>query len=334
MNEAIVDYAAQCYGVTREELTPLSGGTWNAVYGFTRENQEYVVRITPEQVDWDLQRGMVEWVRFLSEHDAPVAGPVLSVNGRLIELCQSEDKCYTITASEKAEGILAEELPLDQWSGQLFQAIGRAVGKMHALAKAYVPEDPALKRPEWDAIDNCFTAGKRLDSTEPALVAKYQNLVDYLRALPKDRATYGLIHGDLHFANLCVEPDTGRVTIFDFDDCAYGWFVMDTALMLFDLLVLYGGRDSDTFGTRFLESYLKGYMTENAIDSFSIKQLPHFLKLLELSIYAQLYKRYDPNDADSWVGKFMLNRRARIENDLPYTGMNFEELARPSYPDL
>ncbi len=328
MNETIVEYAARCYGVTRGELVPLSGGHWNAVYGFTRENQEYVVRITPEQVDWDLQRGMVEWVRFLSNHHAPVAGPILSVNNRLIELRQSEDKCCTITAFEKAQGVLAEEWPMDRWSNHLSQEIGRAVGRMHALAKVYVPAEPALKRPEWDALGNCYTAGTRLDSTEAALAGKYQNLLDYVRILPRDQDTFGLIHGDLHFANLYLEPDTLRVTIFDFDDCAYGWYVMDTVLMLFDLLVLCEGPNAETFGARFMENNLKGYATENAVDRFGIRQLPHFLKLLELSIYAQVYKRYDPNDADPWVRKFMLNRRARIDNDIPYTKMDFEKLAR------
>lgn len=32
-----------------------------------------------------------------------------------------------------------------------------------------------------------------------------------------------------------------EITIFDFDDCVYGWFVMDIATLLFDILVVYQG---------------------------------------------------------------------------------------------
>jgi hypothetical protein len=49
-----------------------------------------------------------------------------------------------------------------------------------------------------------------------------------------------------------------------------------------------------------------------------------FLKLLEIGIYTQVYRFYDPHDADPWVEKFMADRKDRIEHDVPYLEMDFE----------
>lgn len=55
--------------------------------------------------------------------------------------------------------------------------------------------------------------------------------------LRSDLATYGtgadrfgLIHADMRLANLLVEGDA--VTVIDFDDCGYGWFLYDLAAAL------------------------------------------------------------------------------------------------------
>jgi amicoumacin kinase len=149
--------------------------------------------------------------------------------------------------------------------------------------------------------------------------------------LPKGRDVYGLIHADLHFGNFFVDGESGAITLIDFDDCAYGWYVMDAAMLLFDSLVLYAGADKQAFAERFLSCFLKGYLHENPLSGFWLRQLPHFLKLLEISVYATVYKAYAAGTDDDWIGKFMPGRQARLVNDVPYVGMDFERLAA-AYP--
>jgi Ser/Thr protein kinase RdoA (MazF antagonist) len=156
---------------------------------------------------------------------------------------------------------------------------------------------------------------------------KREHVLRQLAGLPKGREVYGLIHADLHFGNFFVEPQGGTITLIDFDDCAYGWYAMDLAMLLFDALVLHSGGDEDTFGENFLRCLLKGYLPQNPLDSFWLEQLPHFLKLLEIGVYASVYKAYAAGTDDEWIGKFMPGRRARLENDAPYTGLDFQRLA-------
>jgi Ser/Thr protein kinase RdoA (MazF antagonist) len=42
---------------------------------------------------------------------------------------------------------------------------------------------------------------------------------------------YGLIHADMRLANLLVDG-AGALTVIDFDDCGFGWFLYDLAAAL------------------------------------------------------------------------------------------------------
>jgi Ser/Thr protein kinase RdoA (MazF antagonist) len=329
VNENVLKHAAKCYGVATSHLRPLPGGHFADVYEFSQGGAAYVLRITPpnDEIDIQAMRAILEWMNFLATHGTPVSRPVRSRNNQLIELVEQDRNDHIVVVFEKAGGVLAEELPIEQWSDELFQSLGRTVGQMHRLAKAYVPPDRAPKRPEWDRADNCFNPADRLDGSQATIREKRERVLSYIRTLPRDEDCYGLIHADLHFGNLFADVAHNKVTILDFDDCAYGWYVMDVAMSVFDLVVLYPGVDTQDFATRFMKSYLKGYTTENNLSAFWISQLPHFLKLLEIGVYTQVYQFYDPNDADPWVGKFMAGRKDRIERGVPYMELEFESLS-------
>ena len=203
----------------------------------------------------------------------------------------------------------------------------RTVGRMHALAKGYTPRAESLRRPEWDRGGNLFSPAKPLEGALAALGGKREAVLRQIARLPKGRDVFGLIHADLHFGNFFVDGESGPITFIDFDDCAYGWYVMDTAMLLFDSQVLYPGADKDGFAEHFLRCYLKGYLPENPLGGFWLRQLPHFLKLLEINVYAVVHRAYTAGSQDGWIGKFMPGRQARLENDVPYVGTDFERVA-------
>ena len=135
---------------------------------------------------------------------------------------------------------------------------------------------------------------------------------------------YGLAHLDLHFGNFFVDVASSQITLFDFDDCAYGWYLMDLAMLLFDVLVVYGGSDRERFGGRFLEHVLARLSVAEIHRILLAAQFPLFLKLLEIGVYITLYRTYDPSDSDGWVGKFMHGRKLRVEQDIPYVDLDFK----------
>jgi len=321
----LLSSACTLYSTSPEELIPLSGGHTNAVYQFPRGEKSAILRIGVEDCPVNQTLGMLEWVRFLSLEGAPVAAPLPSINNHLLENLKHYGTRYTITAFEKAEGILAENIPPSEWGDGLFRNIGKAAGKMHHISAGYHPSRHALTRPKWFDSYEIREATEKLASTTDPAREKLASLIEELQQLPTSPSDFALIHGDLHFANFLIQP-TGEPAIIDFDDCVYGWFTMDVAMALFDVLVLYNSSSEDEsqkFAIHFLYNYLSGYRQENDLLPFWQSQIPKFLKLKELCIYADLIGRLDVSLPDTWVGRFMRNRSTRIANDIPYVDIDY-----------
>jgi Ser/Thr protein kinase RdoA (MazF antagonist) len=306
------------------QLTPLRGGQFSYVYAFQHGGQDCVLRLTPPngEIDERSTQAALAWMDFLARHGASVPRPIPSRHGRLIESIEDTDGRYVVTAAYKVHGVLAQELAPQQWSDTLYQRLGQTIGKMHALSRSYVPSGD-VRRPAWDALGTCFNPSLRLDPLQAAVHEQRERIVRRVRMLPTSPDGYGLVHSDLHFANILVDVEHEVMSLLDFDDCAYGWYMMDIVLPLLDILVLRSEADQPAFAAHFLEQLLSGYLTENALPPFWIQQAPAFLTLLETGLYIQLHDDYDPHTSAGWVGAFMANRRARIEQGRPFIDLDW-----------
>lgn len=339
MDHQLLSIACQLYATSPDLLIPLSGGHTNAVYKFPLQkiSKEFktcealkfgVLRIGVQDCPVEQTLAMLEWARFLHDHGAPVTAPLPSANHRLLEQLEHEGTHYIITAFQNAEGTLAETIPPSEWTDNLFCSIGRAAGKFHRISLGYTPSAPTLTRPMWFDSYEIIEATQLLASSSDPAREQLASLVEALKHLPSEPSDFGLIHDDLHFANFLILPD-GKISIIDFDDCGYSWFAMDVAMALFDILVLYdpaSEADKQAFARRFLSNYLAGYRTEKEIPPYWLEQIPHFLKLKELCIYATMIDHAEIVQPGSWVGRFMRGRSDRIANDVAYVDIDFTEL--------
>lgn len=315
--------AASLYGISESELQPLRGGNFAHVYSFNRADRNYVMRLTPpnDETDVSAQKSILAWMAYLAAQGAFVPEPLPSQNGNLVEVISSPEGEWLAVAFTQAQGILSEDVSLDEWDESGFQMLGRSIGRMHAIARGYVPSSE-VSYPQWDTGGNLFN---HLLLNEPWLKERQSRLLEQIRSLPKPADAYGLVHCDLHFGNFFVDIPAQRITLIDFDDCAYGWFVMDIAILLFDILVLYTGTDKDAYALKFLRNFLAGYLPENPLSKFWFEQLPLFLKLLEINVYEVVARSY-PDNADEWVMKFMMGRKERLENNFPYVNLDYAAL--------
>lgn len=311
--------AASLYGLSDPNLQPLRGGHASHVYGFQRDTQKYVLRLTPpsDDIDVQAQTSILAWMAHLAAHGAYVPAPLPSQHGNLVEVIPTAAGDWLAVAFTQAQGILSEEIPLDGWGENHFHMLGTSIGKMHAIAKGYTP-GAELDRPHWEAGRNLFNHPLK---NEPWLEERQTRLLEQIRALPRPADAYGLIHCDLHFGNFFVDLPSQTITLIDFDDSARGWFVMDIAVLLFDILVLYRGEDKDEYARNFLRLFLTGYLSQNPLAAFWLEQLPLFLKLLEINVYDMVAKHY-PDTDDEWVQKFMPGRRECLEQDTPYVNLD------------
>jgi Ser/Thr protein kinase RdoA (MazF antagonist) len=193
------------------------------------------------------------------------------------------------------------------------------------LSKDYELPHPAWKRPSWD--DPIMRVENWLPPEEKLVQEKFVALVQYLQSLPQNREGYGLIHQDAHGGNFFVDEDY-NITLFDFDDCVYGHYINDIAIVLFYAVT--NRPDAEEFGPHFFHHFMRGYRQENQLDPHWFAEIPHFLKLREFDLYAIIFRSFDVNNLDDapWVAAFMNGRKQRLENDVPYLAMDFASFSQ------
>jgi Ser/Thr protein kinase RdoA (MazF antagonist) len=108
--------------------------------------------------------------------------------------------------------------------------------------------------------------------------------LDTFRALPTDSQSYGLVHFDFSDGNYHIDMTTGAITVFDFDNCLYCWYMFDLA----NLWLHNEGwcRHEPDPGKRFklmqqcFDLQLQGYKTETELPDELLEKLPLFIDMV------------------------------------------------------
>lgn len=321
-NDQLLQRAMQYYAIAPDNIQVLDGFE-SYIYEFERPDGQFILRIghssrrTPDQI-----RGEVDWINYLAAGGASVAHAILSELGNLVEtLDDGLGGEFLCTGFTRAVG---GEVRRDQFTDRLFRNYGRLLGRMHALAKTYQVSDPAWRRHDWDSPEN-NTAERQMPAREQVALQKYRQVLAHLRSLPRAPDGYGMIHQDAHHGNFFVDGDE-NLTLFDFDDCVYGHFIYDIAMVLF--YSSDGSPDPGAFIANFMPSFLTGYRAENRLEPCWLKELPHFMKLREIDLFAAIHFSFADGDNPDhpWCARYMQGRRAKIEGDVPYLDFDWESL--------
>jgi Ser/Thr protein kinase RdoA (MazF antagonist) len=323
-NDNILHTAMQRYDITPDKIELLDGFE-SFIYKFERPDGKFILRIGHSgRRSPDLIRGEVDWINYLAAGGAPVAKAILSANGNLVEpLADGEGEEFLCTAFVHAPG---GEVRREQINERLFRNYGRLLGRMHALAKNYQVSNPAWKRYKWDSPEN-NTAERQMPAKEELALEKLHQVLAHLHSLPRDREGYGMIHQDAHPGNFFVD-DGYNITLFDFDDCVYGHFIYDIAMVLFYTAI--NETNPVEFTERFMPIFLAGYQEENRLDPCWLAELPHFMKLREIDLFAAIHFSYEDGDNPDhpWCARYMQGRRQRIEGGVPFIDFDWNSLAQ------
>lgn len=333
----VLPKAARLYGTSVGLLSkfPDTEGCANLVYQYEREIQSRVLRISynPERLA-DLIQAELHFILYLADGGVRVSTPVLSEHGYLLEVIPAGGIPFIAVSFVKGRGMRVPDngyryragVPIEEY----FQNWGQMLGQMHRLVKTYQPISAAVKRPDWFAWEETqgFPYGERL----PVIQEKYKQLIAELRGLPKDRDSYGLIHNDFNDGNFTVDYDNGDITVFDFDDCCYFWFVYDLACAWESGIGRTMSRplaERQAFMDHYMEQVMIGYNRENTLSDVWLARLPLFLRLIqmqELTYYAQYL-----DEPDEEIQAGMRYKIRCIENDIPYLGF-FDSVFNPEKP--
>jgi Ser/Thr protein kinase RdoA (MazF antagonist) len=335
--QQVLSPAAQLYGTSIGQLSKFDDfeGCANLVYWYIKDGEPRVLRLSyrPDRT-LECTQAELHFVNYLAERGVHVAKPIPSINGNLTEVIQVSGIPFIIVSFQKGRGMRVpdngyryrEGVPIEEY----FYNWGRVLGQMHRLTKCYQPLSDSMRRPEWYAEEQFsgFPAGDRL----PQVHEKYERLINELRALPKSKDSYGLIHFDFNDGNFTVDYDNGDITVFDFDDSCYFWLMYDIAC------AWEGGigramyrplADRIAFMDHYMERLMAGYSRENTISAEWMVWLPLFLRLIQMMELMHFSRYLD--DPDEEIQAQLRYRITCIEQDIPYMGF-FDQIFDPGKP--
>jgi Ser/Thr protein kinase RdoA (MazF antagonist) len=135
-------------------------------------------------------------------------------------------------------GHVAGEHPAAADPAAGLEEIGELAARLHSHARGWRPPE-GFTRFSWDltaALGNGTVPGRWGDwraatpaAGRPVLEAAERRVRQVLTAYGRDPDRFGLIHADLRAANLLIAPPAADVTVIDFDDCGYSWYLYDLA---------------------------------------------------------------------------------------------------------
>lgn len=305
------------YGLTPEELIPETNGFQNSVYTFFKDGRDYILRISSRRRKSisDLENEL-KFIEALAKEGIPVSRPVPSENNLMIEAVDDSQ----VVAFEKAEGVAVDVTDTSVWTTDLFYYWGKQIGRMHRVST-----QSQLERPQWTKEDPDVL--KILPKIPSELIKeRYIKLLDELRNYDPHPHLYGLIHNDFHQGNFLVKDR--RITVFDFDDCAYHWFAYDLAVSFYHA---YWQASSFTpertdFSQVFWLHFLKGYGEEHPIHREMLEQIPILLKIREIFLYVLFIEKWDFPNLEDWQAYTLNDLKHRIEEQIPYSNVDFKEL--------
>ncbi|PGB03021.1 phosphotransferase enzyme family protein [Bacillus toyonensis] len=286
----ILKRAASLFHVTVGEK-PL-GDFENYIFKAQDKNDEdYVLRLThsshrsKKEVEAEL-----DFLRYVAENGAKVAGPLYSTSQNLVEEIVAEDGTFffaSLFIYAKGEQVKGEGSPY--WGNAYFEAWGKAIGQLHRLTMNYPKTD---YRDTWEEDESSIV--NELEDEKVKEIAAV--LMEEIKALPIERETFGLMHGDIHPGNF--HYDGKELTIFDFDDAAYNYFIHDLAMVLYYsvLFTTWTVEEKTTFARKQLQVLRKGYEYEHRLADSWYESLPLFLRLRDIGLYGTLQKKFKGKD--------------------------------------
>ena len=120
-------------------------------------------------------------------------------------------------------------------------------------------------------------------------------LRDRLAAFGSGPERFGLIHADMRLANLLV--DDGTVSVIDFDDCGFGWYMYDLGSSVSFI-------ENYPAVPEMIDSWVGGYRSEEPLSAAEAAELPTFVLLRRLLLVAWIGSHSDTELAQSLGAEF------------------------------
>jgi Ser/Thr protein kinase RdoA (MazF antagonist) len=297
--------------------------TWaNFIFEAKKSDKSYILRISHSSYRTIYQiKAEIEWIDFLEKKGVPVAIPILSVNNQFVEEITLEDSTsFFTTLFVKVPGetiatnhSLMTPTVIEKW--------GSILGRLHSLTKEYEPKS-SIKRKHWYEKPEIANIDETL-TDYPIILEKAKKHISYIKSLPKDQDTYGLIHYDLHEVNLLVDGED--ITVIDFDDCQYDYLAADFSSIFFQLVWRFhtAEKSREAVAKEFYPQFMKGYLKEYPLSEFWISKIPDFLQVRHFFLFCNAVIEQQV-EFDEWTENIINQWIPMLEEDKAWIDFDFK----------
>jgi Ser/Thr protein kinase RdoA (MazF antagonist) len=308
------------YGLAGARVVPLLHGH-NAVFRVVaRPGERYVLRLyRPDTGNAAEIRSELLWLQALRrDTDLAVPEPVPAKDGELVLAAAGPsmpDPRPCVLLRWMDGRFLYNVAP----SRERLRRIGAFIAGLHRHAERFEPPpgfvrdrqdadsllggwdtDPDARRRTWDGAPGPLTMAD--ESLLERAVERLRPAAEGLRPAPD---TFGLIHADLHPANVLLHR--GEVRAIDFDDCSFGYFAYDLAVFLCHL----EEQDwPDLAGKQ--AALLEGYRNVRPFPDSQVALLPTFVALRRLESVPWLAEMSTHPTMRRWVPRELARRLAGL----------------------
>ncbi len=287
IQENLLPIISDLYDLEDYDMRPVEGhyGGRNVIFTCEKlKSESRIIRIAflPDRSREDFLAEL-EYIRFLHNNGASVSNVIDSVNGRILEEVRWAEHTFFVSLFDKARGkMLAENnycyregVPITEY----FYNCGKVLGKIHQLSKEYIPTHRRYSFFDKFTVEYIQTL---LPDSLSLLKQSMAGILEELKEIPQDIDSYGMIHFDYSDGNYHIDFDNGQITVYDFDNTCFGWYMYDLAeLWTHGVGWIQFEKDADK-RRRFMEEYfstiLDGYRSETKLDDSMLDKLPLFIQ--------------------------------------------------------
>ncbi len=273
--------------------------------------------------------GEVEYIRYLFEHGGSVSDVVSSRKGNLLEEITHNNYAFFVCLFEKARGKMLVENNYRYREGvpitEYYYNCGKVLGKLHQLSKGYIP---VHRRYSFFDKYNAEYIDKLIPGSLSPLKEKLVQLLKTLEGLDRNRESFGMIHFDYSDGNYSIDFDTGQITVYDFDNSCFCWYMYDLANLWTHGV---GGRQFEPDAgkrKKFMDNYFKtalaGYRSETGIEDSMLDKLPLFIQVTLMEGIVDAFEVMRNNGKKLECDEELSYLIKCLEDDIPYKGFFHE----------
>lgn len=269
---ALMERVLPLYGLRQVEKCELWNRGLSDIYLVETGQGLRVLRVSHHhwrsQVEIEFE---MAFLNFLQAQGMPVAAPLPTEAGDFfVEIDAPEGKRYA-TLFPFARG----EIALGGWNEQQGRIIGEVVAQIHKVSEKFETNNPRQPLDLPYLLDESMGFILPFFGDRPYDLEFMERATEKIRAalqhLPRETPYWSVCWGDPHSGNVHF-TENHEITLFDFDQCAYGW-------RAFEIGKFFQGALTTGMRRKVREAFVAGYESQTTFEPFEQEALQFLTQL-------------------------------------------------------